>query len=348
MLKCWAMVGVLLGACLLGGLSCREDSSGSGESVVLYCSVDQAVAEPIIAEFERQTGIRVLARYDTEAGKTVGLVQRIRAEASSPAADVFWSSEVFHTIRLSREGLLAPWASKAFDDWPETFRAADGTWHGLALRGRVIAYNTRRVTSDEAPKSLEALLDSKWKGRIVMAAPEFGTTGGDVASWFAHYGPERATEILRALATNEVRLVSGNSTAVRMVATGQADVCMTDTDDVYAAKRNKWPVACWPLDQGGAGSLAIPNTVAILKGAPHPEQASALMVFILGGAVERMLAESDSHNGPVQAELAAEFAEYAIEPALAVDYETVTDMLETAIETAMEILEPMAMGMGIP
>ena len=64
-------------------------------------------------------------------------------------------------------------------------------------------------------------LDPKWKGRLVMARPEFGTTGGDVASWFAHYGVAGAEEILRGLKANEVRLVSGNSMAVRMVATGQ-------------------------------------------------------------------------------------------------------------------------------
>jgi len=72
--------------------------------------------------------------------------------------------------------------------------------------------------------------------------------------------------------------------------------------------------------------------------APHPEQASALMTFILGGTVEKMLARSDSHNGPVQADLAEEFAQYAIDPALRVDYDQVADMLPQAISTAMEIL----------
>jgi iron(III) transport system substrate-binding protein len=104
---------------VLVGLSCGKRSDQ--RQVVLYCSVDQAVAEPIVAEFEKQSGIRVLARYDTEASKTVGLVQRIRAEAQAPMADVFWSGEVFHTIRLAREGLLAPVRSvpvRAYEETP--------------------------------------------------------------------------------------------------------------------------------------------------------------------------------------------------------------------------------------
>ena len=111
-----------------------------------------------------------------------------------------------------------------------------------------------------------------------MASPEFGTTGGDVASWFAHFGSEKATDILKSLKENEIRLVSGNSTAVKMVYTGQADICFTDTDDVYAAQRNGYPLEMNLLKRGGQGPLAIPNTVAMINGAPHPEEAKELMI----------------------------------------------------------------------
>jgi len=320
---------------LLLGLSCR-DRSGRQE-VVLYCSVDQAISEPVIAAFEKQTGIKVLARYDTEASKTVGLVQRIRAEAASPTADVFWSGEVFHTIRLAREGLLIPYRSESTRDWPAGLADANGLWYGFALRARVIGYSTNKVSPAEAPKSLEDVLAAKWKGRLVMASPEFGTTGGDVASWFAHYGPQRAKEILQRLKDNEVRLVAGNSTAVRMVATGQADLCFTDTDDVYAGQRNGWPVAMSFLDQNGKGVLAIPNTAAIIKGAPHAEAAKRLMQFLLSEELERLLVESDSHNSPVHASLARKHPQYAIPLALNLDYGQVADFLPAAIESAREI-----------
>jgi len=319
-------------------LSCGKSPDQSRGEVVLYCSVDQAIAEPIIAEFEKQTGIHVSTRFDTEASKTVGLVQRIRAEAASSVADVFWSSEIFHTIRLARESLLNPYSSEATRDWPAQYADPNGRWYGFALRARVIAYNTNRVAPGDAPQRLEDVLDGKWKGRLVMAAPEFGTTGGDVASWFAHYGAGRAKEILEALRANNIRLVSGNSTAVRMVATGQADVCFTDTDDVYAAQRNGWPVAFNDLDQGGDGALAIPNTAAVIKGAVHPGQAGELMDFLLSEQLERMLVRSDSHNCPIRPALAEQFGLYVIPKPLDVDYEKVADQLPTAIRTAREIL----------
>ncbi|MCK4627752.1 MAG: extracellular solute-binding protein [Sedimentisphaerales bacterium] len=318
--------------------SCKKGTGQKQECVVLYCSVDQAIAEPIIAEFEKQTGIKVLARFDTEASKTVGLVQRLRAEAGSPGADVFWSSEIFHTIRLAREGLLARYNSEQTKDRPAGFSDPDGKWYGFALRARVIAYNTKRVTDVEAPRSLEDVLQSKWKGRLVMAAPEFGTTGGEVASWFAHYGSERAREILQALKANEVRLVDGNSTAVRMVATGQADICLTDTDDVYAAQRNGWPVKMNYNNQAGDGALAIPNTAGVIKGAAHPDQAKQLMDFLISEQLEQMLVRSDSHNTPVRPALARQYGSYAIRKPLRIDYGKIADQLPTAIQTAREIL----------
>ncbi len=354
------LIGLWVGLALLG-LSCTDRSNRP--QVVLYCSVDQEVAEPIIEAFEAQTGIKVLARYDTEASKTVGLAQRLRAEAAAPAADVFWSGEVFHTIRLAREGLLAPYRGEGVpplrvagilpairgqdalatkeqgQDAFAAFADPNGHWYGFALRGRVIGYNTNRVPAAEAPKSLEDVLVAKWKGRLVMASPAFGTTGGDVASWFAHYGPDRARQILRGLKDNEVRLVSGNSTAVRMVATGQADICFTDTDDIYAGQRNGWPVAMNFLDQDGDGVLAIPNTAALVKGGPNPKNAEILMRFLLSGDLERRLVESDSHNSPLHVEIAAAYPQYAVPHPLRVDYGRVADFLPEAIQAAREILE---------
>lgn len=329
---------ILIATFCLTLFSCRDKSSEAQKQVVLYCSVDQAIAEPIIADFEKLCGIKVLARFDTEATKTLGLVQKLRAEASSPLADVFWSSEVFYTIRLAREGLLACYNGEDTANWPALFLDPNCRWHGFGLRGRVIAYHTERVSEAEAPRFLEDVLDSKWKGRLVMAEPAFGTTGGDVASWFAHYGAVRAKEILEGLKANEIRLVAGNSTAVRMVATGQADICFTDTDDVYAAQRNGWPIKMNFLDQGGAGALAIPNTAAMIKGAPHPAEAGVLMEFLLSRRVEELLAQSDSHNYPVHPSIAEQYKSYAIPKTLNIDYGRIADELQRAIRTAREVL----------
>lgn len=332
------MMSCLLLMMAMGVGSCQQDGSDNASDVILYCSVDQGIAEPIVAAFEKQSGLSVKVRYDTEASKTVGLVQKIRAEKASPLADVFWSSEIFHTIRLANEGILTPYTSEQTRDWPARFADAQGRWYGFGLRVRVIGYNTGRVSKEDAPRCLEDVLHGRWKDRLVMAKPQFGTTGGDVASWFVHYGDEKAKDILRQLNDNNVMIVAGNSTAVKKVATGQADICFTDTDDIYAAQRNGLPVAMHFLDQNNQGALAIPNTAALIKNGPNPKNAKVLMAFLLSSSLEKMLVESDSHNSPIHKDLQAKYPEYALEKPLAVDYEQVAGKLTTAIESTRELL----------
>jgi iron(III) transport system substrate-binding protein len=315
----------------------RSDANAP-KQVVVYCSVDPEFAKGILAAFEKLTGVKAVVRYDEEATKTTGLVQRLRAEADHPAADVFWSGECFQTIALADEGILAPYRGPAVKDWPAQFADPNGRWHAFGLRMRVIAWNTKRVKPADAPRKIEDLLDAKFKGRVVMANPAFGTTRGDVASWFAHYGPERAREILRGLAANKVRLVQGNSTAVRAVAHGEADVCFTDTDDVYVAQRNGWPIEMAPLDQGGAGALAIPNTVALVKGAGNEAAAGELIEFLLSEKVERLLAASESHNIPIRPAVAAEYAKYAVGKPLEMDYRKIAAHQPAALAAVKEIL----------
>src|SRR6476660_8785582 len=84
--------------------------------VVLYTSVDEPYARPIVREFEKRTGIEVVLKTDTEASKSVGLAERVRAEKDNPQADVWWSNEPFHTVALGREGLLVPYKSPSAGD----------------------------------------------------------------------------------------------------------------------------------------------------------------------------------------------------------------------------------------
>ena len=94
---------MLLAACCLA--SCSDHAHR--EQVVVYVSVDEHVARPILQEFEERTGIDVLMVGDSESKKTTGLVERLRAEREHPLADVFWSSEAMQTIDLAEDGVLA-------------------------------------------------------------------------------------------------------------------------------------------------------------------------------------------------------------------------------------------------
>ena len=82
--------------------SCNQEKAEQQKrkSVTIYTSLDRPHSEPILKKFEEATGIEVKAVYDTEASKTIGLINRLYAEKENPKADVFWNSEVLRTIQL--------------------------------------------------------------------------------------------------------------------------------------------------------------------------------------------------------------------------------------------------------
>src|SRR6476646_1634995 len=62
-------------------------------TVVVYVSHDQVFSEPILKDFEKETGIKVRAVYDTEETKSTGTMNRLIAEKNNPQADVYWANE---------------------------------------------------------------------------------------------------------------------------------------------------------------------------------------------------------------------------------------------------------------
>src|SRR6476660_9899443 len=100
---------------------CGCDRQPAREAV-LYTSIDQPIAAPIVREFEQKTGIKVTLVTDTEATKSVGLAERLRAEKANPQADVWWSNEIFHTINLADEGVLVVGGAPEQPDVPKNLR----------------------------------------------------------------------------------------------------------------------------------------------------------------------------------------------------------------------------------
>lgn len=333
---------------LYAGLTApRADALPAGPGrVVLYSSVDDYVLREAVAAFEASTGLEVDVVGDTEATKTTGLVQRLLAEAPDPRADVWWSSEPFGTIRLARAGVLAGSrvARAEAAGWPGRLRGEGDRWYGFAQRARVIAYHTGRVGISEVPRTLAELTSPRWRGRVGIADPRFGTTRGHVAALLAAWGEDDLRAWLDAVRANDIRVYDGNATVVRAIANGEIDVGVTDTDDVWAAQRNGAPIALvYEADDPMAippsyGPLLLPNTAGVVAGGPSPEAARELLAAIVSPANERVLAESDSRNIPVYPELAAEFADLLPPSVWEVDLAEVASHDERAVSIASESL----------
>ncbi len=291
-------------------LTWSSGCTGSKPRVVLYCAQDEEFAQQILREFTSRTELEVVPKYDTEANKSVGLYVELVHEKDRPRCDVHWNNEILSTIRLERQGLLEPYPSPSAEVYPAFARAKNHAWHAFAARARVLLVNTDLVPKIEGrPRSLLDLSRPRWKGQAAMAKPEFGTSATQAACLFEVLGEEEAKRYYLGLRHNGIAIEPGNKQVAEGVSHGKYAVGITDTDDAIIEVGAGRPVAIVFPDRDRPkgdrmGTLFIPNTVAVIRGCPNPEGARQLVDYLLSAEVETRLAESASHQIPLNPEIA--------------------------------------------
>src|SRR5229473_109544 len=176
------------------------------DRVVLYCAQDEEFAEAILRNFHNRTGLQVDTKFDTEADKSVSLYTELIHEKSRPRCDVHWNNEILATIRLQRQGLLEPYTPDSALSYPATAWAKDFTWHAFAARARIILVNTQLVKDAYRPHGLLDLADPRWRGRVAMAKPQYGTSATQATCLFEVMGPENAKNFYLALRNNGIHI----------------------------------------------------------------------------------------------------------------------------------------------
>jgi iron(III) transport system substrate-binding protein len=270
------------------------------QSVVVYVSEDQVFSEPILKDFERETGITMKPVFDTEESKSTGVMNRLIAEKNNAQADVYWANEPVRADALKQRGVSTPYDSPAAKDIPDQFKDPDHYWTGFSARARVLLVN---AGSTIKPESVTAYTSSPAKGRAAIANPLFGTTTAYVAALFTIWGDEHARTFMNDMKTNAVKVTTSNGESADFVAAGQADFSLVDSDDAVNRKKQGKPVEIVYPDQepNGLGVLILPNAVALIKGGPHPENGKKLIDYLLSKSTERKLAFADCAQIPLHA-----------------------------------------------
>ena len=305
MTRASTIIGLALTLTLAAGLACGGGQPGSTEQsrreVTAYVSADRPFSEPVLREYERKSGVRVNVVYDTEETKSTGLANRLLAEKERPQADVFWSNEPVRTLVLKARGALAPYRSQNSVGIPAVLVDSEGYWTGFSARIRVIAYNTKLVKPDDAPRSVFDLAEPQWRGQVAIADPRFGSTSFHVAALYAIAGDEKMDDFFRRLKANDVHIVDGNSVVRDLVSRGEVKVGLTDTDDVNVGVEDGQPIGMVLPDANGLGVPVMPNMVSLIAGAPHPEEGQQLIDYLLSSEVEQQLAQSEAVQIPLHA-----------------------------------------------
>ena len=271
-------------------IGCKNSSN----EVVVYSTVDQVFSEPVLRDFEEESGITVKAVFDTEETKSTGVMNRLIAEKDNAQCDLFWSGDPLRNVVLQSKGITSPYQSVQTDLIPGHFRDKENHWTGFSARARVLIYNKTLISSDSLPQSILELTHPGFKGAFTIANPLFGTTTFHMAALFAVLGQAPAEQWMNDLKKNQVIIATSNGDVKKRVMNGELTFGLTDTDDAFEAKKESSDVDYIFLDQqtGGMGTLIMPNALSLIKKSPNSENGKKLMDYLLSQQTEAKLAIS--------------------------------------------------------
>ena len=243
------------------------------DSLTIYTSQDQVYAEPILRDFEKQSGIKIRAIYDSEAVKTVGLVNRLIFEKNNPQCDLFWNNEELRTRQLATKGVLN--TKMRIDPY--------GT------RTRQWVWNTNQISMASIPKDLFTLTNAHWRSKVAIALPLFGSTSTHFQILRQKWGKERWKQWCRGLIANDVITVDGNSVVVQLVGRGEVTLGITDSDDIRAGLKNQLPIAGKSIVEDG---FIIRNSIGYIAGSPFQNLSKRLAEYLQSNSVKDSLIEA--------------------------------------------------------
>src|SRR5687767_154940 len=265
-------------ASLALAVAALASSAALAGDVVLYSSNTVDAINAVTEEFNKKyPDIKITPVH----GSTGAMMQRIKAEAGAPKADIFWSGG-FAVLRLYKEFFL-PYQSPEYTTLQPTYRDSAGLWAGTNAHVMVIMVNKRALKGDPMPRTWSDLANPRWKDRLVVSDPE--KTSSSLATL---WGIEQSLgkEPLKGIAKNAT-ITSTASQVFDGVAKGEFAVGMTMeyAAQEYVAGGNKDIEVVYPSE----GTYIAPEGMALVKNSPNPTEARKFYDFLSSRQAQEML-----------------------------------------------------------
>ena len=185
------------------------------KTLKVYSERQPQLIEPLLKEFEEQTGMKVEWIYSQK-----GLVQKIILERNNPVADIFLSSDISHLIDIADAGAAIKLTPKSnIPDYLQT-----DMWVGLTQRARIFY-----VSKDLDLKNLdyEDLVRPEFKGRICTRSGFHPYNVSLFASLLEHHDEQWLEDYLTQLRSNLARKPQGNDRdQVKAIYGGVCDISL--------------------------------------------------------------------------------------------------------------------------
>ncbi|MFC1816413.1 ABC transporter substrate-binding protein [Thermodesulfobacteriota bacterium] len=249
----------------------QEKAKKEGKAV-LYTAWGWDTVNPLVKAFQKKYPFIKTEVFRTRSEK---LLVRVSIENSKQRyiADVFAGSALM-MFTLKKESRLQPYISPGRKAFIKEYKDTEGYWTSCFYDTHALTYNTKLISSEEAPESYEALLDPKWKGKIGMDQREY--------IWFASQleimGRDRGLSFMKKFARQQIDFRSGHSLLIQLLAAGEFSVITVgfgSTIEKY--KVNGAPIEWLPINP----IVTSLYPAGIAANAPHSNSARLFIDFLL-------------------------------------------------------------------
>jgi ABC-type Fe3+ transport system substrate-binding protein len=266
------------------------DAAKKEAAVVWYSGmIVNQIVRPMVAAFEaKYPGVKVQA--SRASGNDNALKIMNEARARRPMADMVDGTTAL--APLLDAGLVAVFRPVEAARYPADAKDPAGYWTSPNVYYYTAAYNTNLVPAAEAPQTYDELLDPKWKGKMAWT---YDLTGGGPPGFLHNIltikGQEKGMDYLRAFAKQEpVVIPAAQRVVLDKVISGEYPIALMTLSYHSTISAAKGAPIQWlkmpPM-------VMSPNTISVLKNAPHPNAARLLIEFILSSEGQTIMAAND-------------------------------------------------------
>jgi iron(III) transport system substrate-binding protein len=256
-----------------------------GGKLVIYGSLEAPIVDAVMQAFQKKTGLS--AQYWRASAMSVMNRAMSEYRAGSPIYDVLLNNRdplyIMHT-----EEMIAKYDSPTAKKYPkEQIDPVLGPVTRLGIVG--IVYNKNLVRPENAPKSLEDLVNPKYRGMLVMADPTLHvTTIQWLSSLHKIMGKEKADKFVIDLAAMKPILVESMLPAGERVTTGEMPIAITFVKFAYSYAQQGAPLDYVRLER----MLGDTHFAALGSKAPHPNTGKAFIDYYLDDENMKILAQN--------------------------------------------------------
>jgi iron(III) transport system substrate-binding protein len=170
-------------------------------------------------------------------------------------------------------GLLEPFKTPEEKFYEAGTKGPKGYWITAYEAYVGLGYNTKLVSSAEAPKTYDDLLDPKWKGKMALSG-----TGSTLPAWAGVIVLSKGEDFLRKLGKQDVTMYSvGGQALSGFVVSGEVALSPMIYNSHMANAKNSGATVGWNA-LGATYSGA--SGAGLLRAAPHPHAAMLFLDFL--------------------------------------------------------------------